>query len=233
MNKTEYIEKLRALLDGCPKEEAERFLAYYSEMIDDLVENGCSEQEACQSLGSIEEVAEQIRSGILFPEELSGEELSASDDFSEKTGDDSGKKEKPEAKGTMAEDPSQAKDPDKKSVNVLLIVLAIIGFPLWFPLCIAAFSILLSVFICLWSVVLSFWCIFAAMSAAAAAAIPSSIILAVVGMGIGSFLIQFGSAFIFAALAIVFLLLSVLVTKGIAKLTAFVFKGLWRALVKK
>ena len=236
MNKTEYIEKLRALLDGCPKEEAERFLAYYSEMIEDRMEDGCPEEEACLSFGSVEEVAAQIRSEILFSEDTSGETaMPPSGNASENT-----EKEEPAtiieqpdtASGSSAQVDSAKKDSDKKSVSVLLVILAIIGFPLWFPLCIAAFAILLSVLICLWSVVLSFWCVFVSLAAVAVAELPASILL-LIYEGIGGFLIGFGSAFICTALAIVFLWLSVLITKGSAKLTALIFKGLWRLLVRK
>lgn len=37
------------------------------------------------------------------------------------------------------------------------ILLLILGFPLWFPLLIAAFAVLLSLYVCVWAVVLSLW----------------------------------------------------------------------------
>lgn len=245
MNKTEYIEKLRALLEGCPKEEVERFLSYYGEMIDDRIEDGCPEDEACLSFGSIEDVAAQIRQEILLPEEDAAETVLSEESSSEKTAEqeparpvkqvgteDGGSADGSEASQENAAESSAKTDTDKKSVNVFLLILAIIGFPLWFPLCIAAFVILFAFLICLWAVVLASWCVFVSLAAAAVASIPGSILL-LFYEGIGGFLIEFGCAFICAALAIVFLWLSLLLIKGCAKLTALPFKGLWRLLVRK
>ena len=64
MNKNEYIKGLGARLQRCPKAERERFLAYYSEMIDDRIEEGFTEEAACESLGSVNDIAAQIMEEI-------------------------------------------------------------------------------------------------------------------------------------------------------------------------
>ena len=60
MNKNEYIKRLKSRLRRCPEAERERFLAYYAEMIDDRIEEGFTEEAACESLGSVNEIAAQI-----------------------------------------------------------------------------------------------------------------------------------------------------------------------------
>lgn len=46
MNKQEFLVKLRKGLSGLPKEDIEERLTFYSEMIDDRMEEGLSEEEA-------------------------------------------------------------------------------------------------------------------------------------------------------------------------------------------
>lgn len=62
MNKREFLDKLRLGLEGLPKSDIEERLSFYSEMIDDLVEEGLSEEEAVTRMGSAEDIAEQIMS---------------------------------------------------------------------------------------------------------------------------------------------------------------------------
>ena len=60
MNKDSFLIKLAAALAGLPEEDVERTLEYYSEMIDDRVEDGLSEAEAVAAVGTIEEIRAQI-----------------------------------------------------------------------------------------------------------------------------------------------------------------------------
>ena len=64
MNKQEFLEHLRARLSGLPKAEVDERLAFYSEMIDDRIEEGFTEQEAVADIGSVEEIASQIISDV-------------------------------------------------------------------------------------------------------------------------------------------------------------------------
>ena len=64
MTKTEYLDRLRAALTLMPAEERERQLAYYEEMVDDMLEDGMSEDEAAAQLGEPEKVAEELLAEI-------------------------------------------------------------------------------------------------------------------------------------------------------------------------
>ena len=59
-NKQEFLSALRDKLSGLPKEDLERSVDYYSEIIDDGMEDGLSEEEAIAAIGSIEDIVSQI-----------------------------------------------------------------------------------------------------------------------------------------------------------------------------
>lgn len=60
MNKQEFLTELRQKLAGLPKDDLENRLNFYAEMIDDRVEEGKSEEEAIQELGSVDAIVEEI-----------------------------------------------------------------------------------------------------------------------------------------------------------------------------
>ena len=64
MNKDQFLEELRKKLSGLPQEDMDERLAFYSEMIDDRMEEGITEEEAIASLGTVDSVVEQIMSEI-------------------------------------------------------------------------------------------------------------------------------------------------------------------------
>lgn len=64
MTKQELLAALRARLSGLPASELEERLAFYSESIDDRIEDGLSEEEAVAALGTVEEIASQILAEI-------------------------------------------------------------------------------------------------------------------------------------------------------------------------
>ena len=64
MTKQELLAALRARLSGLPTGELEERLAFYSESIDDRIEDGLSEEEAVAALGTVEEIAAQILAEI-------------------------------------------------------------------------------------------------------------------------------------------------------------------------
>ena len=60
MRKNEFIFKLIQGLSGLPQKEVEERVAFYSEMIDDRMEEGLSESAAVASLGTVQSVINQI-----------------------------------------------------------------------------------------------------------------------------------------------------------------------------
>jgi len=60
MDKNKFLTQLRNGLSGLPKEDIEERLTFYSEMIDDYVEEGLSEEEAVCRIGSVDDIVKQI-----------------------------------------------------------------------------------------------------------------------------------------------------------------------------
>ena len=64
MTKLEFILSLRDRLSGLSQDEVSERLSFYSEMIEDRMEEGLSEQEAVSQIGSVQEIAAQISAEI-------------------------------------------------------------------------------------------------------------------------------------------------------------------------
>lgn len=60
MTKLQFILSLRDQLGGFPKQDIEERLNFYSEMIEDHMEEGLAEEAAVAAVGSVEEIATQI-----------------------------------------------------------------------------------------------------------------------------------------------------------------------------
>jgi uncharacterized membrane protein len=59
MNKQEFLERLQSGLSGLPKDDVEERLNFYSEIIEDRIEEGFSEEEAVWAIGSVDEIVAQ------------------------------------------------------------------------------------------------------------------------------------------------------------------------------
>lgn len=60
MNKQEFLQNLRNRLGALPLSEIEKSVNYYSEIIDDYIEDGISEQEAISKLEPMDVIVEKI-----------------------------------------------------------------------------------------------------------------------------------------------------------------------------
>lgn len=60
MNKQEFLARLRSGLCGLPQEDIEERVTFYSEMIDDRMEEGFSEAEAVAQIGPVDTIISQI-----------------------------------------------------------------------------------------------------------------------------------------------------------------------------
>lgn len=64
MNKYEFLEQLNKKLKKLPKREVGERINFYSEMIDDRIEEGLTEEEAVSAVGTVEEIVLQITEEI-------------------------------------------------------------------------------------------------------------------------------------------------------------------------
>ncbi|SJZ37853.1 DUF1700 domain-containing protein [Anaerorhabdus furcosa] len=62
MNKQEFLERLENLLNKLSPSEREKAISYYSEMIEDFIEDGCTQEEAVIKVGTPGQIAETILS---------------------------------------------------------------------------------------------------------------------------------------------------------------------------
>lgn len=64
MSKQEFLDQLRKGLSGLPQEDIEEHLTFYSEMIDDQMEEGITEEDAVSRIGSVDTIISQIKADI-------------------------------------------------------------------------------------------------------------------------------------------------------------------------
>lgn len=64
MNKQEFLAQLRSKLAGIPHNDIEERINFYGEMIDDRMEEGLTEEQAIEQLGTIDSIVKQIMSEI-------------------------------------------------------------------------------------------------------------------------------------------------------------------------
>ena len=151
MTKLKFILALEKRLSSLPQGDIEQHLTFYSEMIEDRVEDGLSEEEAVTQIGSVEEIASQILAEYTQNEPVTVEEI-----------------------------PVMQKEKTRRKLKNWELVLLILGSPLWISLLIAAlfvaFSVVVSVFavgfsvmVSLWAMVISLWAVFVSMAACAVA----------------------------------------------------------------
>ena len=60
MTKAEFLEQVRCGIEGLPPDDVQRWLEYYTEMLEDRMEEGMREEEAAAALGDPAWIARQI-----------------------------------------------------------------------------------------------------------------------------------------------------------------------------
>ena len=182
MSKQEFLTQLRKGLSGLPQGDIEERLAFYSEMIDDQMEEGLSEEEAVSAVGTVDEIVKQA----------------------------------------VAETPlakiAKERIKSKRRISAGEIVLLILGSPIWLSLVIAAFAVILSLYISLWAVIVSLWAVFVSLAAGFIGGVLSCIIFAI-GGNVASGIAMLAAGIVCAGLSILMFYGCKVVTKGILLLT--------------
>ncbi|HIZ55381.1 MAG TPA: DUF1700 domain-containing protein [Firmicutes bacterium] len=60
MNKEQFLAAVKVKIAGLPQSDIEKSLGYYEEMIDDHMEDGLTEEQSVEMMGTVDEVATQI-----------------------------------------------------------------------------------------------------------------------------------------------------------------------------
>ena len=143
MTKPEFLDKLQAGLLGLTESDAQERLNFYSEMIDDRMEEGLSEEQAVAQVGDVQVIVANILAEIPQNAPVQAD--------AEVVKQVIAKVEKP------THHQATPKKEEKKHMQTWQIILLILGFPLWLPLLIAAFAVVISLIAVLWSVVGTLW----------------------------------------------------------------------------
>ncbi len=196
MTKLEFIEALKKGLQGLPQADIDRSVEFYSEMIDDRMEEGLSEEEAVKAVGSVDDAVNNILKEIPLPKIV------------------------------------KEKVRPKRVLSVWEVVLIILGFPLWFPLLAAFFSVILAVVVALWSVIVSLYAVDLSLLLAGVGCIFGSVITFIFG-GMPLGLVILAAGLILGGLAVLFFLLFNVITKGFLWLHKQFFLALKRSIIGK
>lgn len=208
MNKKTFLSKLRSKLTGVPQADVEDRLLFYGEMIDDRMEEGMSEEEAVRSVGSAEEIAEQILAETR-PERSS-----------------------PENPRPEQSTPVKRENESRRRWDAWEVVLLAVGAPVWVSLLLAVFSVVVSVYVSVWAVIVSFWAVFASFVACTVGFVIAGVVLACVGkLPVGLALISGG--LVCAGLSFLSFFGCALATKGVCKLTKLLVEWLRKRFAKK
>ena len=201
MKKQEFIASLRARLGDLPRQDVEERIGFYSEMIDDGIEDGLTEVEAVGRVGSVEELAEQIqgvRSSVVFIEATDA------------------------PKGNQNR---QRVNRPKRRLKTWEIVLLAVGSVVWVPLAIAALAVIFALYAVLWSVVISLWAVSVALFGGAVVGVLGGVFI--IPMGHPAAGIAFvGAGLVCGGLAVLWFFVCKAATKGAAFLTRGICLGI-------
>ncbi len=64
MTKMHFLMSLHDRLSGLPRDEVEQRLSFYTEMIEDRMEEGLSEEDAVAAVGTVDDIADQILADV-------------------------------------------------------------------------------------------------------------------------------------------------------------------------
>lgn len=190
MKKQEFLDKLKGSLWAMPEADIRNSLEYYSEMIDDRMEDGLSEEEAVAAIGDLDEIVSQILSESPRPPQV-----------------------------------VQKEAPKKNPTPIWLIILLVLGFPVWGSIAIAIAAVIFSAWVSLWAVVISLYATAFALGVSALGCILGSFFM--VG-GFAKVIVAWGAALVCAGLAILLVMLSNLAGKGMVKLTKLTWNLVFR-----
>lgn len=196
MGKDAFLAQLRKGLAGLPQKDIEERLTFYSEMIDDRIEEGLSEEEAVAAIGS----ARQIAAQAVADTPLAGIA-----------------KARPGAKG-------------HPSTGVLLLL--VLGSPIWLSLAIAVFAVVFALYISLWAAAISLWAVFASLAACSVGGLLAFIIFTAGGKAAAG-AAMLAAGLICAGLSIFMLCICKTAAKGLLLLTKKAAAGIRHWMIRK
>ncbi len=195
MNKSEFLNELSERLSTLPESEAEKTINYYSEMIDDRIEDGETEQAAVKAIGSIDDAVRNAMSQVPLT-------------------------------GLVKQSVKR-----NLSLNIPVIILLILGSPIWFSLLIALFAIIFALYVTIAAVIISLFAVVAAFTISGIASIIASPFLISVSLYSSAALLSCG--LVISGLSIFAFFAAVILTKYIIRFTKFVIIKIKSLFIRK
>lgn len=184
MNKSEFLNELSQRLNTLPESEIEKTINYYSEMIDDRIEDGEEEQDAVNAIGSIDDAVRNAMSQVPLT-------------------------------GLVKQSVKR-----NLSLNVPLVILLILGSPIWLSLLIALFAIIFALYVTMAAVMISLFAVVAAFIISGIASVIASPFLISVSLYSSAALLSYG--LVISGLSIFSFYAAVILCKYIILFTKFV-----------
>ncbi len=172
MNKKEFLDKLKTELERQSISNIENMIEFYDEMICDRMEDGMSEEEAVDSMESIDEIVHEAVLDKSVPT-LVKERV---------------KKSREKAK--------------RNGLEWLWIVLAIVGFPVWLPIAIALIAVAFTLFIVFWVLIFTLFVVLLALGISSVACVFGGFILLFGRMSLPAAIAALGIGLILAGICV-------------------------------
>lgn len=189
MTKAELVASLRTRLAGLPENDIQKAIDYYSEAVDDCMEDGMSEAEAVASLGSLDDIVEQIMLDAPLPSLV------------------------------------RARVKPQRTLHAWELVLIILGAPIWLSLAVAAASVVLAVYVTLWSIIVGLFAVALAFGVCLLVGVAGGVLMLIRGAPLSAVTI-FGAGLLLGGLAIFVFIGTAALTRLLIRLCA----ALWRAI---
>lgn len=195
MNKSEFLNELSERLNTLPESEAEKTINYYSEMIDDRIEDGETEQDAVKAIGSIDDAVRNAMSQVPLT-------------------------------GLVKQSVKR-----NLSLNIPVIILLVLGSPIWLSLLIALFAIIFALYVTIAAVIISLFAVVAAFTISGIASILASPFLISVSLYSSAALLSCG--LVISGLSIFAFFAAFILSKYIIRFTKFVIIKIKSLFIRK
>lgn len=202
MLREEYLSQLREKLTQNNIQGIDAMIEFYGEAIDDRIEDGMSEEDAVAAMEDTDSIVKNA------------------------------KLDKPIASLMADKVKEKHKEASSSGHGTLFTVLAIVGFPIWFPLLIAFFAVIFSLYISMWAVVVSLYSVELSFGVASLASLFGIAAYFMGQIPLETAIALLGCSLLFAGLAIILWRPIVALTKWMIKLIKVVFRAIKSMFVK-
>ena len=223
MKKRDFLSELELRLGGLPERDRKKSLDYYAEMIDDRMEEGISEEEAVAAMGTPAQLAEEII----------GEKLADRREMHEDAAKEVTLAVQTPSACTALEKAADAGGKKSGRMSATVILLLILGSPVWLSLLLAAAVVVLSLYAVLWSVVASVLAVEVSIGACALALTLLSPIQFAATAGVSSGLAYLGLGLFLAGLGMAGFFACRYSIRGGVKLSVMAFRAIKGCFVRR